>query len=158
MVVGGGGEGGEEGVRSGPRGLLWRLWSCLGAGWAGIIKPLQPLAGWVTVGYSWGLACPRLRRYNEMERAADGWPNPAELLQLSLRNVHDLLTHLCPIAVFARLLALPLWKLLRAVGVCGTVGWGSCLVVTDFMCWKEMGISDNIKSGMKAAEVQNLTV
>lgn len=52
MVVGGGGEGGEEGVRSRPRGLLlWRLWSCL-AGWVGIIKPLQPLTEWVTVGHS----------------------------------------------------------------------------------------------------------
>lgn len=59
MVVGGAGEGGgseERWVGSHPRGLfLWRLWSCLMAGWAGIIKSLQLLTEWVTVGNSGGL-------------------------------------------------------------------------------------------------------
>lgn len=65
------------------------------------------------------------------------------------RNDRDLLTHLCWIVDSARLLPLPSWKLLRTVEKSSSISWGSYLVVTHFICWKETGISGNINPWMK---------
>lgn len=55
------------------------------------------------------------------------------------RNDCDLLTHLCWIVVFARLLALPFWKLLRDVRLCSTTGWVTCLALTGFIFLERIG-------------------